>query len=288
MDLGQPQAAAANGETGAARGSGAVTASVRGSDGWPVPEAVLTVINGSGTQVARAQGDAQGSVIAAGLAAGAYTAIVTAIGHEPVARTTLVHEGATANLGDVEVRRIGGADLPAPGLWRIDPVHSSIQVTAKHLGLSSIHGRFNEFSGEVRIGTPIEKSLVEARINADTIDTGNKLRDDHLRTEDFLNVAEYPEITFRSTGLRPRGGDKWDLAGELTMLGVSKPVMLDTRFDGVGPDQWGGTRASASAVAQLRRDDFAVRFSQSLKTGIATVGTTLRVQIDIQAVHGQE
>lgn len=288
MDLGQPQAAAAHGETGAARGSGAVTASVRGSDGWPVPEAVLTVIDGSGTQVARAQGDAQGSVMASGLAAGAYTAIVTAIGHEPVARTTLVHEGATANLGDVEVRRIGGADLPAPGLWRIDPVHSSIQVTAKHLGLSSIHGRFNEFSGEVRIGTPIEKSLVEARINADTIDTGNKLRDDHLRTEDFLNVAEYPEIAFRSTGLRPRGGDKWDLEGELTMLGVSKPVMLDTRFDGVGPDQWGGTRASASAVAQLRRDDFAVRFSQSLKSGIATVGTTLRVQIDIQAVHEQE
>ncbi|MEV4648043.1 YceI family protein [Saccharopolyspora sp. NPDC049357] len=288
MDLGQPQAAAANGETGAARGSGAVTASVRGSDGWPVPEAVVTVIDGSGTQVARAQGDAQGSVMASGLAAGAYTAIVTAIGHEPVARTTLVHEGATANLGEVEIRRVGGADLPAPGLWRIDPVHSSIQVTAKHLGLSSIHGRFNEFSGEVRIGAPIEKSLVEARINADTIDTGNKLRDDHLRTEDFLNVAEYPEIVFRSTGLRPRGGDKWDLAGELTMLGVSKPVMLDTRFDGVGPDQWGGTRASASAVAQLRRDDFAVRFSQSLKSGIATVGTTLRVQIDIQVVHEQE
>ncbi len=288
MDLGQPQAASANGETGAARGSGAVTASVCGSDGWPVPEAVLTVIDGSGTQVARAQGDAQGSVMASGLAAGAYTAIVTAIGHEPVARTTLVHEGATANLGAVEVRRIGGSDLPAPGLWRIDPVHSSIQVTAKHLGLSSIHGRFNEFSGEVRIGTPIERSLVEARINADTIDTGNKLRDDHLRTEDFLDVAEYPAITFRSTGLRPRGGDKWDLEGELTMLGVSKPVMLDTRFDGVGPDQWGGTRASASAVAQLRRDDFAVRFRQSLKSGIATVGTTLRVQIDVQVVHEQE
>ncbi|MEB3371127.1 YceI family protein [Saccharopolyspora mangrovi] len=285
MDLGQPQAAADNGQTGAARGPGAVTASVRGSDGWPVPEAVLTVIDGSGTQVARAQGDAQGSVLITGLAAGAYTAIVTAIGHEPVARTTPVHEGATATLGDVEVRRIGGADLPAPGLWRIDPVHSSIQVTAKHLGLSSIHGRFNEFSGEVRIGTPIEKSLVEARIKADTIDTGNKMRDEHLRAEDFLNVAQYPEISFRSTGLRPRGGDKWDIEGELTMLGVSKPVLLDTRFDGVGPDQWGGTRASASAVTQLRRDDFAVRFSQSLASGIAAVGTTLRVQIDVQAVH---
>ncbi|RRO13631.1 hypothetical protein EIL87_21765 [Saccharopolyspora rhizosphaerae] len=285
MDLGRPQAAADHGVTGAARGSGAVTASVRGSDGWPVPEAVLTLIDGSGAQVARAQGDGQGSVVVSGIAAGAYTAIVTAIGHEPAARTTLVHEGATATLGDVEVRRVGGADLPAPGLWRIDPVHSSIQVTAKHLGLSSIHGRFNEFAGEVHIGTPIETSQVEARIKAESIDTGNSMRDDHLRAEDFLHVAEHPEITFRSTGLRARGGDKWDIEGELTMLGVSKPVVLDTRFDGVGTDPWGGTRASASAVAQLRRDDFAVRFNQSLASGIAAVGTTLRVQIDIQVVR---
>ncbi|MEV0704521.1 YceI family protein [Saccharopolyspora sp. NPDC050389] len=281
MDLGQQQAEA----PGVAAASGAVTATVRGGDGWPVPEAVLTVIDGTGTQAARVQGDAQGSVVASGLRAGAYTAIVTAVGHEPVARTTLVHDGTAATLGEVELRRVGGADLPAPGVWRIDPVHSSIQVTAKHLGISSIHGRFNEFAGEVRIGNPVESSTVDVRIAAASIDTANGMRDDHLRNADFLDVERHPEITFRSTGLRPRGGDRWDLDGELTLCGLTRPVRLDTRFSGVGPDPWGGTRASATATTQLRREDFAMTFNQALQTGIAAIGTTLKVEIDIQAVR---
>ncbi|GAA4610916.1 YceI family protein [Saccharopolyspora hordei] len=281
MDFGQQQV----GTTGVGAGSGAVTANVRGTDGWPVPEAVLTVIDGTGTQVARVQGDAQGSVVATGLESGTYTAIVTAVGHEPVARTTLVHDGAAATLGEVELRRVGGADLPAPGLWRIDPVHSSIQATARHLGISSIHGRFNEFSGEIRIGSPIETSTVQATIVAASIDTANSMRDDHLRNPDFLDVERYPEITFRSTALRPRGGDRWDLDGELTLCGVTRPVRLDTRFSGVGPDPWGGTRASATATTQLRREDFAMNFNQALQTGIAAIGTTLKVEIDVQAVR---
>ncbi|PKW13272.1 YceI family protein [Saccharopolyspora spinosa] len=282
MDLGQRQAV----EPGTApAGSGAVTATVRGGDGWPVPEAVLTVIDGTGTQVARVQGDAQGSVVAAGLKSGTYTAIVTAVGREPVARTTLVHDGTAATLGEVELRRAGGADLPAPGLWRIDPVHSSIQVTAKHLGISSIHGRFNEFAGEVRIGNPVESSAVDVQIVAASIDTANGMRDDHLRNPDFLDVERHPEITFRSTGLRPRGSDRWDLDGELTLCGLTRPVRLDTRFAGVGPDPWGGTRASATATTQLRREDFAMTFNQALQTGIAAIGTTLKVEIDIQAVR---
>ncbi|GAA0506663.1 hypothetical protein GCM10011581_41860 [Saccharopolyspora subtropica] len=281
MDLGQRQAETPT----AAAGGGAVTATVRGGDGWPVPEAVLTVIDGTGTQVARVQGDAQGSVVATGLKAGTYTAIVTAVGHEPVARTTLVHEGTAATLGEVELRRAGGSELPAPGLWRIDPVHSSILVTAKHLGISSIHGRFNEFSGEVHIANPVERSEVVARIVAASVDTANAMRDDHLRGADFLDVEQFPEITFHSTGLRPRGGDRWDLDGELTLCGVTRPVRLDTRFAGVGPDPWGGTRASATATTQLRREDFAITFNQALQTGIAAIGTTLKVEIDIQAVR---
>ncbi|MCI2419604.1 YceI family protein [Saccharopolyspora sp. K220] len=282
MDLGQRQAVT-HGTTPA--GAGAVTATVRGSDGWPVPEAVLTVIDATGTQVARVQGDAQGSVVASGLKAGAYTAIVTAVAHEPVARSTLVHDGTAATLGEVELRRVGGSDLPSPGLWRIDPVHSSILVTAKHLGISSIHGRFNEFSGEVRIGNPVESSTVSVQITAASIDTANGMRDDHLRSKDFLDVEQFPEITFRSTGLRPRGGDRWDLDGELTLCGMTRPVRLDTRFAGVGPDPWGGTRASATATTQLRREDFAITFNQALQTGIAAIGTTLKVEIDIQTVR---
>ena len=267
------------------QGNGAVTATVRAGDGWPVPGAALTVIDPAGAQVARVQGDEDGAAIASGLAAGTYTAIITALGYEPVARTTLVHDGRAAALGVVELLQVGGSDLPAPGRWRIDPVHSSVRATARHLGISSIHGRFTEFGGEIRIGNPVESSAVEVAIAAASIDTANAMRDDHLRAADFLDVEQHPEIAFRSTALRPRGGDAWDLDGELTLCGVTRPVRLDTRFAGVGPDPWGGTRASASATAQLRREDFAMTFNQSLRTGIAAIGTTLRVEIDIQAVR---
>lgn len=270
---------------GVRTGTGAVTAVVRGADGWPVAEAVLTLIDGAGAQAARAQGDGSGSIVATALRSGAYTAIVTAVGHEPLARTAVVRDGSAADLGEVELRRAGGADLPAPGFWRIDPVHSSIQVTAKHLGISSIHGRFNDFAGEIEIGNPVESSTVAVRIAAASVDTGNSMRDEHLRDPDFLDVEQHPEITFRCTGLRGRGGDTWDLAGDLALCGVTQAVVLDTRFVGVGPDPWGGTRASATATAQLRRDDFAMTFNQALPTGIAAVGTTLKVQIDVQAVQ---
>ncbi|CAM06358.1 polyisoprenoid-binding protein YceI [Saccharopolyspora erythraea NRRL 2338] len=266
-------------------GHGAVTATVRAGDGWPVPGAALTVIDPAGAQVARVLGDDDGSAVAAGLPAGTYTTIITALGYEPVARTTMVHEGRAAALGVVELRQAGGFDLPAPGRWRIDPVHSSIRASARHLGISSIHGRFTDFTGDVHVGNPIETSVVEVVIDARSIDTANEQRDEHLRGADFLDVERYPEIAFRSTALRPRGGDAWDLDGVLMLCGVSRQVRLDTRFAGVGPDPWGGTRASASASVQLRREDFAMNFNQALRTGIAAIGTTLRVDIDIQAVR---
>ncbi|KEI44595.1 hypothetical protein GU90_08775 [Saccharopolyspora rectivirgula] len=264
--------------------AGAVTATVCSGDGWPVPEAVLTVIDSTGTQAARVQGDASGTVVASQLEPGTYTAIITAVGFEPAARTALVQQGCAASLGTVELRRSGGADLPAPGLWKIDPVHSSIRATARHLGISSIHGRFTEFAGDVRIGAPIEDSSIAVAIQAASIDTANRMRDEHLRNEDFLNVAQYPEITFRSTRIRPRGGDRWDIEGELTLRGVTKPVLLDTKFGGVTEDPWGGVRASASATTQLRRDDFEITYNQALASGLAAIGTSLKVELDIQAV----
>ncbi|MHA6801622.1 YceI family protein [Bounagaea algeriensis] len=282
MDNGQHRAAA----PGAHRTDegGAVSATVCAADGWPVPEAVLTVIDGGGAQAARVQGDAEGSVLAPELRPGAYTAIVTAVGYEPVARTTLVQQGCSATLGQIELRRADGLELPTTGLWRIDPVHSSVQATARHLGISSVHGRFTDFSGEIRVADPVEQSTVEADIDASSVDTANRVRDEHLRAPDFLDVERYPRITFRSVGLRPRGGDRWELEGDLTLCGQTRRVWLDTRFGGVGPDPWGGTRASATATTTLRRDEFDLNYNQVLRTGIAAIGTTLKVEIDVQAV----
>lgn len=172
------------------------------------------------------------------------------------------------------------------GRYSLDPTHSRIGFVARHAMVTKVRGAFNEFSGTAHLdGDAPERSSVQVTIQAASIDTRNADRDGHLRSNDFLQMDEYPEITFRSTGLRQRSGDRWDLEGELTLCGQTRPVVLDTRFLGVGPDPWGGTRASASATTQLRREDFAMNYNQALKTGIAAIGTTLKVEIDIQAVR---
>lgn len=263
--------------------AGAVTATPVTRDGWPLA-AVLTITDASGTQAARAHGGDDGALVASGLPPGPYTAIITAIGYQPVARTAVVREGRSAGLGEVVLERDGDEDLPAPGTWRIDPAHSSIRATAQHLGISSIHGRFTAFEGSVRVVEPVESSRVEVDIDAASIDTANSARDEHLRGSDFLDAATHPAVRYRASALKPRGANRWDLEGELTLSGVTRPVTLDVQFLGVGSDPWGGTRASAAATAQLRREDFAMTYNQALRTGIAAIGTTLRVDLDVQAV----
>ncbi|WP_405658266.1 YceI family protein [Streptomyces sp. RK9] len=268
-----------------------LTARVRTRDGWAVPHAVVTVTDMTGTQVLRADADGEGVVRdATELAAGPYTVIVTAVGYAPAAATALVTASGRADVGQVVLGRAGGTELPPPGPWTIDPVHSSVAAVAQHLGISSVRGRFGEFSGRVEIAENaenMEKSRVEAVIGAASIDTGNAMRDGHLKSGDFLDVETYPEITYRSTGLEPAGSDRWTVRGELGMHGVVRPVDLDLAYLGTGADPWGGTRAAFRATAELRREDFAMNYNQVLQAGISAIGTTLKVELDIQAVQGE-
>jgi polyisoprenoid-binding protein YceI len=256
------------------------------SDGWPVPDAVLTVTNLAGEQIERVTADADGLVGTGPLDPDTYTAIITAPGYAPVAQMALVPGSGSAPLGTVELSRVGDSNLPEPGRWSIDPIHTSIVVTARHFGLASIRGRFNEFSGEIQIATPIERSTVSAEIKSASIDTGNSMRDNHLRSADFLDVEQFPTIAYRSTGLRALDSERWQVEGELTLNGVTKPVPLQLSYLGTGPDQWGGTRAAFHASTDLRRDDFSINYSEVVRAGIAAVGTTLRVEIDVEAVLG--
>ncbi|MFD9880610.1 YceI family protein [Streptomyces alboflavus] len=268
-----------------------LSARIRTRDGWAVPHAVVTVTDMTGTQVLRADADGDGVVRdATELAAGPYTVIVTAVGYAPAAATALVTASGRADVGQVVLGRAGGAELPPPGPWTIDPVHSSVAAVAQHLGISSVRGRFGDFSGRVEIAENaenMEKSRVEAVIGAASIDTGNAMRDRHLKSGDFLDVETYPEITYRSTGLEPAGTDRWTVHGELGMHGVVRPVDLDLAYLGTGADPWGGTRAAFRATAELRREDFAMNYNQVLQAGISAIGTTLKVELDIQAVQGE-
>ena len=262
-------------------------ARVRSGDGWALRHAVLTVTDPAGRQVARVAADEDGVVATDPLPAGAYTAILTAAGYTPVARTALVAGSGAAELGAVVLDRAGGVDLPPPGPWTIDPAHSTIGVTAQHLGLSSVSGRFTEFGGLIQVGEPAERSSVHAVIRAASIDTANKLRDDHLRSPDFLDVDRHPTITFTSTAVTPSGAGSWALRGDLELHGVTREVVLDLRYGGTGPDPWGGTRAAFHASTELRRADFAMNYNAIVRAGILAVGATLRVTLDVQAVQGE-
>jgi polyisoprenoid-binding protein YceI len=264
-----------------------VTAQARTTDGWPLPSAVLTVTDASGAQVARAAADEDGRLSTEALPTGTYTAILTAIGFAPMARTAVVTASGSAPLGVLAMARIGGDELPEPGVWTIDPIHTQISVTARHLGMASVRGKFTEFGGRIEVARPAERSTVSATIQAASIDTGSKMRDDHLRSADFLGVDEHPVIEYRGSSVLSLGGEKWRVNGELTLNGITRQVPLELTFFGVGPDSWGGTRAAFRAVAELRREDFAITYNQVVRAGITLIGTTLRVEIDVEAVRGE-
>ncbi|THC47134.1 YceI family protein [Streptomyces sp. A1499] len=264
-----------------------LNARIRTRDGWAVPHAVVTVTDMTGAQVLRAAADEEGLVRdATALPTGPYTVIVTAVGYAPIASTALVTASGRADVGNVVLARQGGTELPPPGPWTIDPAHSTVAAVAQHLGITSVHGRFLEFGGRVEITEDVEKSRVEAVIRSASIDTGNAMRDGHLKSADFLDVEQYPEITYRSSGLTPAGQDRWTVHGELGMHGVVRPVDLELSYLGTGADPWGGTRAAFRATAELRREDFAMNYNQVVQAGISAIGTTLRVELDIQAVQG--
>lgn len=267
---------------------GGLRARVRTKDGWAVRHAALTVTDMTGSQIVRATADEGGLVRTDPLPPGAYTVIVTAVGYQPTASTAIVGSSGRADLGNVVLARQAGVELPAPGRWTIDPAHSTVVAVAQHLGISSIRGHFSEFQGQIRIAALVEESSVTATIGAASINTGNQVRDDHMRAADFMEVETYPEITYRSTaGLSPAGPDRWTVHGELTMHEHTCPVDLDLIYLGSGPDPWGGTRAAFRATAELQRENFALNYNQMVQAGIAAVGMTLRVELDIQAVRGE-
>ncbi len=261
-----------------------VMARVVAVGGWPVEHAVITVTDTSGRQAGRASVDSAGRAAVPDVPPGPCTVIISAPGHQPVAQTAVVTDGGL-DLGDIELAAIGARALPEPGVWDIDPIHSSVRVRARHLGLASVHGRIGEFGGTVVVTDPVENSVVEVTLQAASVESGNADRDAHLRSADFLDTEGHPDMSFRSKGLRRVSDDRWLMDGELAIRGVTRQVVLDTTYQGVGPDPWGGVRCGFHAVTDLRREDFAIQWNQAVRVGIAAVGGILQVELDIEIVR---
>jgi len=184
------------------------------------------------------------------------------------------------------VREIADKLFPEAGDWVIDRSHSSIAFVVRHLVVAKVKGRFAGFSGTIHIDKEPHESTVEVTIAADSIDTHEPKRDAHLRSADFLDVENHPELTFRGLyvdqGVDP---EAWEVAGELTIHGVTGPVVLQMEFGGVTPDPWGGLRAVFSAQAEIEREDWGLDWNQVLEAGGFLVGKEVGIEIEVEAVR---
>ena len=172
------------------------------------------------------------------------------------------------------------------GTWTIDPVHSEVGFSVRHMMVSKVRGKFTEFGGEiVTAENPLESS-VTATIDLSSIDTGNADRDNHIRSADFFEVDTHKTMTYRSTGVRV-AGDDFVLDGELTLKGVTKPVSLRLDVGGFGQDPYGGTRAGFTATGELKRSDFGVDFNAVLETGGVVVADKVTITLEIEAILNQ-
>ncbi|HEX2285683.1 MAG TPA: YceI family protein [Mycobacterium sp.] len=175
-----------------------------------------------------------------------------------------------------------GTTQLSTGTWAIDPVHSSIGFSVRHLMVSKVRGTFDTFSGAIVVaedGTP----SVTAEIAVDSINTGNEQRDAHIKSADFFDAENHPVAKFSSTGVRA-DGDKYALDGDFTLKGVTKPITLDVEFNGTNPGMGHGEVAGFEASVVLNRKDFGIDIDLPLETGGTVVGDKVTITLEIEAL----
>ena len=170
--------------------------------------------------------------------------------------------------------------------WQIDPSHTSVEFSVKHMVVTTVKGLFSKVSGTIELDeADPTSSSVYAEIDAASIDTRWPDRDAHLRSADFLDVENYPTITFRSTRVERAGGDRFKLYGDLTIRGTTREVVLEAEFNGVGQDPWGGTRAGFSASGKIDRRDWGMTWNGALEAGGLLVSDEVKISLDVEAIR---
>ncbi|HEY5013535.1 MAG TPA: YceI family protein [Acidimicrobiia bacterium] len=180
-------------------------------------------------------------------------------------------------------RVVDGHSVPAAGSWSVDQAHSTVEFVARHLMVTKVRGRFSDYDAQITIGERPEDSRVDVTIRTASITTGDAARDGHLVSPDFLDVEKYPTITFASKTVQPTGSSTWNVDGDLTVNGVTKPVTLAVEFGGVATDPWENTKAFFSASTEFDREGFGLTWNQPLAGGGVLVGKKVRVELEIQA-----
>jgi polyisoprenoid-binding protein YceI len=174
--------------------------------------------------------------------------------------------------------------LPKVGTYTVDPAHTEVGFVARHLVGTKVRGRFGEVSGTFTVAENPEDSTLEAEVKTASIHTNQSMRDDHLRTNDFLDAENFPTITLKSTGLKKISDSEWKLSTDVTIRGVTKPVDFDLEYLGEGAAmQEGKSVVAFSAEGEIDRRDFGVSFNHSLLDGSVVVGNKVKIELEVEA-----
>ena len=170
------------------------------------------------------------------------------------------------------------------GTWTADTAHSTIGFSVKHLGIATVRGSFGEFEGTLEVGDDLASAKVKGSAKVDSIDTSEPQRDAHLKSADFFDAENHPELTFESTSVREIDGETFEITGDLTMHGVTKPITLKAEVQGTETDPWGNERVGLEITGKLERSDWNMKFNQALGSGNLLVSDTVKLALDISAV----
>ena len=170
------------------------------------------------------------------------------------------------------------------GTWTVDPAHSKVGFAVKHMGIATVRGEFTDFQGALEIGEDPSTLKVYGTVKADSVDTNEPQRDDHLRSPDFFDAARFPEISFESTSIEALDDEEFRITGELTIHGETNEIVLHADVQGTDVDPWGNERVGLEVSGQLSRGDYGMKFNQALGSGNMLVADKVKLALDISAV----
>jgi polyisoprenoid-binding protein YceI len=181
-------------------------------------------------------------------------------------------------------RTLSGVELPAAGVWQIDPGHADVGFVGRHFGLTKVRGRFTGVDGAVVIADNPDRSSVEVTIDMRSVSSGDQSRDEHLRSADFFDVEHHPAATYRSTAVTV-DGTSGVVDGELTIKGITRPVRLQVDYLGHAADPWGNDRAVFSASSRINREDWGLTWNMLLEAGGLLVSKEIILEIEVELIR---
>src|SRR6185437_6349822 len=170
------------------------------------------------------------------------------------------------------------------GTWTVDPAHSKVGFGVKHMGIATVRGEFTDFEGTLEIGEDLSSAKVYGTVKTESVDTNEPQRDDHLRSPDFFDAAQFPELRFESTSIEALDDEEFRITGQLTIHGVTDEIVLHAEVQGTDVDPWGNERVGLEVTGQLSRADYGMHFNQTLVSGNLLVGDKISLALDISAI----